>query len=264
MVQEIITGILGIMNPVAWVTLVIVLVCVIRGVRMGLVRSVYGTFGFIIAIAVAMTISPHVSDVLMDTPIYSMAYKQVQKTLFNENYTPSTDGEGASGQEAAQAEVGEGQTSDSAETVLINALPLPEFVKEALISNNNQAMYDALGITEFRAYVAAYITKMILRVVMFVLLLLAIGIVLYLVTSALDLVSHLPVLHTLNKFGGLLFGAVNAIIILWILCTVLTLISGTDLGKEIYRQINENSVLSFLYNQNGLMRFIADVQRLFS
>ena len=261
MAQDILIGILELMNPVAWITLAIVLVCVIRGVKLGLVRSVYGTFGFIIAISIAMSVSPYISDVLVDTPVYEAAYKQVQRKLFSENYTPSAVNP-ADRNDKKEEETAD-QSAGSAETMLINALPLPKFVKEALISNNNQAMYDTLGITEFRAYIAAYITKMILQAVMFILLLIAIGVILYLITSALDLIAHLPVLHTLNKFGGLLFGVINAVIILWVLCTILTIISGTALGKEIYRQISENAVLDFLYNQNGLLRIIADVQRLF-
>lgn len=248
------------MNPVAWLTLVIVLICIIRGVKDGLVISVYRTFGFVLAIALAMSAAPAVSNALVETPVYEVAYKQVQKTLFSENFTPSaqTDAENTDAAVPEQS----AQTDTSAENTLIGALPLPAFIKEALIQNNNPAMYEALGITEFRAYVAAYITKMLLHAMVFILLMIVISLLLHLIARALDLVAKLPVLHTLNKLGGLIFGFVNAVIVLWLLCTFFTIISGSQLGKEIYRQINELEILKIIYDQNGLMRIIADVQRL--
>ncbi len=265
MVQDILGNVLGYMNPVAWVTLVIVLICVIRGLADGLVISVYRTFGFILAIGIAISLTPVVSNALADTPVYELTYKQVQKALFSENFTPSTQAEGNSAAEAGANDTGadnNAQTDISAENVLIGALPLPAFIKEALINNNNPAMYDALGITEFRSYVAAYITKMLLHAIIFILLMIIISLLLHMIAKALDLVARLPVLHTLNKLGGLIFGFVNAVIALWLLCTFFTIISGTDLGKEIYRQINELEILKIIYDQNGLMRIIADVQRL--
>ncbi len=248
------------MNPVAWLTLVIVLICIIRGVKDGLVISVYRTFGFILAITIAMTAAPDVSNALIETPVYEVTYRQVQKTLFSENFTPSAQAETEKTDDAVP---GQSVPADnSAENMLIGALPLPAFIKEALIQNNNPAMYEALGITEFRAYVAAYITKMLLHALVFIILMIVISLLLHLIAKALDLVAKLPVLHTLNKLGGLIFGFVNAVIVLWLLCTFFTIISGSQLGKEIYRQINELEILKIIYDQNGLMRIITDVQRM--
>ena len=248
------------MNPVAWLTLVIVLICIIRGVKDGLVISVYRTFGFILAITIAMTAAPAVSNALIETPVYEVTYRQVQKTLFSENFTPSAQAEAEKTDDAVPGQ--SVQADNSAENMLIGALPLPAFIKEALIQNNNPAMYEALGITEFRAYVAAYITKMLLHALVFIRLMIVISLLLHLIAKALDLVARLPVLHTLNKLGGLIFGFVNAVIVLWLLCTFFTIISGSQLGKEIYRQINELEILKIIYDQNGLMRIIADVQRM--
>ncbi len=260
MVQEFLANVLDYMNPVAWLTLVIVLFCIIRGVKDGLVISVYRTFGFVLAIAIAISAAPAVSNALIETPVYEVAYKQVQKTLFSENFTPSAQTDADNTDDAVP---GQSTAADnSAENMLIGALPLPAFIKEALIQNNNPAMYEALGITEFRAYVAAYITKMLLHALVFIVLMIVISLLLHLIAKALDLVARLPVLHTLNKLGGLIFGFVNAVIVLWLLCTFFTIISGSQLGKEIYRQINELEILKIIYDQNGLMRIIADVQRM--
>ena len=248
------------MNPVAWLTLVIVLICIIRGVKDGLVISVYRTFGFILAITIAMTAAPAVSNALIETPVYEVTYRQVQKTLFSENFTPSAQAEAEKTDDAVPGQ--SVQADNSAENMLIGALPLPAFIKEALIQNNNPAMYEALGITEFRAYVAAYITKMLLHALVFIILMIVVSLLLHLIAKALDLVARLPVLHTLNKLGGLIFGFVNAVIVLWLLCTFFTIISGSQLGKEIYRQINELEILKIIYDQNGLMRIITDVQRM--
>ena len=57
-------------------------------------------------------------------------------------------------------------------------------------------------------------------------------------------------------------GFVQGLVILWILCIVLTVFSSSETAKEIFAQINKDSVLSYIYNHNLLLQMISDVVKL--
>lgn len=65
------------------------------------------------------------------------------------------------------------------------------------------------------------VTEAILRPILFLLSFLLILLVWYFISHALDLVARLPVLSTLNAFGGFLIGAVKGILVVMVVCLLL-------------------------------------------
>ena len=49
----------------------------------------------------------------------------------------------------------------------IENAPLPEFLKDQLMDNNNEASYNSLGVSSFPQYVAAFISGMVLNILSF-------------------------------------------------------------------------------------------------
>ena len=76
------------------------------------------------------------------------------------------------------------------------------------------------------------------------------------IIRCLNLLSRLPVIHTMNKMGGLLVGLLKGMIILWILCIIITILSGTEMGGYLFAQINESPFLRYIYDNNYIMMFI--------
>ena len=76
------------------------------------------------------------------------------------------------------------------------------------------------------------------------------------IIRCLNLLSRLPVIHTMNKMGGLLVGLLKGMIILWILCIIITILSGTEQGGYLFAQINESLFLRYIYDHNYIMMFI--------
>ena len=62
----------------------------------------------------------------------------------------------------------------------------------------------------------------------------------------------------MDKTAGLVLGGLQSILIIWIGCIVLMLFSGTAIGKEIYRCINDSVILTFIYDNNILMTLLMD------
>ena len=229
------------MNMVSWITLVILAVCTIRGLHMGMVRTVFSTFTFIAAMILAAFFSPRLNTVLQESPLYQTINVRVERTLEG---SPELAAEGKE------------------ENLVIENLPVPEFIRESLAENNDQNIYSLLGVDTFFHYISAYITRVILRVLAFLLVFFAAVIALRLLCALLDSIAGLPVLHTLNRAGGLVFGFVNGMIILWILCSIAALFAGTEAGAELNRQINESLVLQTIYNKNLLLILAAGLKKI--
>lgn len=231
------------MNILSWAALALLVIFAFNGLRRGLIMTVFSTFTMVVAIAVAVNISPYVSQTWQNTAFFDRVSQHVEKTLFGEDEDPE-----------------DGMDADQA--AAIQELPLPAAVKKALLENNNEQIYSALGITAFRSYVARYLTCLMINALSFILVFAACIIVLRIVASCLNIISYLPVLHSMNKLGGLLMGLLNGLVILWIVCIAATIFSGTELGGYIYGQINGSMFLRLIYNHNYLMTIVASLKYL--
>jgi hypothetical protein len=62
--------------------------------------------------------------------------------------------------------------------------------------------------------------------------------------------------------GGIACGAVHGLMILWILCIVVTIFSWTQAGQWVIAQINEDALLSFLYDNNYLLTTLTNMGKM--
>ena len=130
---------------------------------------------------------------------------------------------------------------------------LPQFLKDALLENNNTAIYEELDVTTFPEYVAAYISPMILNVVSFLVTFLIAIILVSALMYAVNIIGELPLLGAINHLAGGVLGIGLGCIIVWIAFLVLTLIYTTEIGTTCYAMVEQSAILTFLYNHNPLL-----------
>ena len=136
----------------------------------------------------------------------------------------------------------------------IEMAELPEVFKSLLSDNNNDVIYEKLGVKTFAEYVGEFLSKLIIHIVAFLCTFLLVTIVLRAIIFALDIVSELPVLGFFNRLAGGVVGAAGGLIIIWLFFVVITLLYVTAFGREIYQVIQENAILNMLYENNPLMK----------
>ena len=129
----------------------------------------------------------------------------------------------------------------------IEMAELPEVFKSLLSDNNNDVIYEKLGVKTFAEYVGEFLSKLIIHIVAFLCTFLLVTIVLRAIIFALDIVSELPVLGFFNRLAG-------GVVIIWLFFVVITLLYVTAFGREIYQVIQENAILNMLYENNPLMK----------
>ena len=136
----------------------------------------------------------------------------------------------------------------------IKSADIPEIFKTLLLKNNTEAMYKELGVTTFTQYVGAYLARMVVNVIAFLITFIIVTLILRAIIFALDVVTELPVLGCLNRIAGAGLGIVIALIIVWVIFIIFTLLYTTTIGRSVYAMIQDNTWLKLIYDYNPLMK----------
>lgn len=235
--MEILTG-----NIVLIVTLCILIVSVIVGAIRGFIKTFFAAFSVIIALIIAVQAGPYVGKVIQHTPIYTGIAHQIEKNMDE------------------QTDVMADKVSDQID--VITDYQIPGFIKDALIENNNSQMYEALGVYDFNEYVASYMACLVINAVSFLIVFLLAYLIIKMIEGALNLISKLPVLHGINKMGGLICGLVHGFIIVWIIGVAIMALAWTGPGQWASQQINGNPILSLIYDHNLIVSALTNMSKL--
>lgn len=136
----------------------------------------------------------------------------------------------------------------------IKSADIPGIFKTMLLKNNTETMYKKLGVTTFAQYVGAYLARMIINVVAFLITFIIVTLILRAIIFALDIVTELPVLGCLNRIAGAGLGIAIALVIVWVAFIILTLLYTTTVGHSVYTMIQNNTWLKLIYDYNPLMK----------
>jgi len=217
----------GIMNWMLVIVLVIIILNALTGLKVGLTKILFSLFSFIIAMAISVWISPVVNNMLKNNEKFYEKTKQKMEAILFEGLE-NTDG------------IDE----------LIGELPLTKSIKESLIKNKSQKETNA------KSYIAAHVTDIALKAMSFIISFVVVFIGLWVISIALNIISKLPILNQINKLAGLLVGGLQGLVVVWIIFTIVTMFSGTELGSTAFKQIESSSILSFLYDKNILTNVV--------
>ena len=229
------------MNWLAIVVLVILAGYALNGHRRGFIRTVFTLFSMIIALILTSWVSPVISKELQkNEKVMGFVTEKVEKVI-------------------TFSEVGNKITE---QVNFINKLPLPAIMKHTLIENNTKDVYTAMAVDSFKDYISNSVARIIINAVVFLVIVLFITIGLALLCETLDIISKLPLINGLNKTAGLLAGLLHGIVVVWIGCIFLTILSSTQWGKSIFELINSSAFLSTVYNNNLLLKFIMNLGKI--
>lgn len=159
-----------------------------------------------------------------------------------------------SGQQTVEQAIEGAEIPREMQTQAIQQADLPNVFKSLLAVNNNSEIYQQLGVETFAQYVGSYLAKLIINIVAFLITFLLISIILRAIVFALDIVSSLPGVGIVNRLAGGVIGMVGAMVIVWTLYIIITLMYTTTVGKELFQMIQENQFLTMLYEYNPIMK----------
>lgn len=143
---------------------------------------------------------------------------------------------------------------------VIEGADIPEVFKNLLLVNNNSAIYEKLGVTNFAAFVAKYMARVIVNVTAFLLAFVVVSIVLRAIIFSLNVIAELPVFGFVNRLSGGVLGMIGVLILVWVAFVIITMLYTTEIGREMFEMIQSNVILSAIYEHNPIMRMATAVQ----
>lgn len=256
---------------------VIFIICIVVGYVRGFLKLGLSLVSTVLTLVIVVLFSPYVADALAEyTPIDDYIEERCVETFMPEITEEQLAQADLSGTPFAdltpeqRADLGNlnwdrlGITADDILGLLgeiprdtqiaeIENSPLPQFLKDALLENNNSIIYQELGADSFPKYVAAFISRMVLNVVSFLVTFLLAIIIVKALMFAVNIIGELPMLGLINHLAGGVLGIVLGLVIVWVGFLVITLLYTTEAGMACFEMIEKSSILSFLYDANPLL-----------
>ncbi len=256
---------------------VIFLVSVVVGYIRGFFKIGLSLLSTVLTIVIVIVLSPYVADALQKyTPVNELIEKKVVEAFMPEISTEalgSADLSGTPLEGLNPDEIQElndldwdmlgitpqdilsvvGEIPKDIQIREIEDAPIPEFLKNALIENHNATIYDELGVTTFPEYVAAFISRLAVRILSFLVTFLLAIIIVKALMVAVNIIGELPVIGFFNHLGGAVLGVFIALLIVWLGFLILTVCYSTAAGTACFEMIEKSSILTFLYEKNILL-----------
>ncbi len=223
------------MNWLLIVVCIVILGNAIRGMKVGFIRTIFSLVSMILAVILTIWISPVMKDFLKSNDkFYDGLTYRIEKML-----PFSTE-----------------KVVDQEQDSLIDEMKLPKSLKQSLKENNTLEKQKELAANSFQEYISRYLAGIIINALSFILTFFIISALLWVLCMALDIISKLPLIHSVNKTAGLLAGCVQGLFEVWLFFILLTVFQSMSFGQKIMEMIGESELLSFIYNNNILLRFI--------
>lgn len=231
------------MNKLLIAVGVIFLLCMITGYTRGFIKSVASLAATIGTIALVVFLSPYTSNAILKfTPIEEMVQEKCEEILMLGD--------------SATEEASLSEPTREEQIMLLENADMPKILRELLLENNNSEIYKALGVSTFREYLGSYLAKCAANVLGFLLTLLIVTVVVRMILYVFGIISDLPVIGGVNRLAGGVLGVGKALVFVWVLFILMTLIYDTQLGKVYFEYIEDSEFLTFLYENNILMNYV--------
>ncbi len=188
----------------------------VTGYKKGLVRTLYGFVSFIVAAIITAFVYKPVSEWLLKLDFVRKWTERISA------YIVTSIAEGA-----------EGVTGQ-----------LPEW------------MWNFAGSGSATWTVGEAFASLVVGILCVVVVFIIVKLALTLFVGILDTIMKLPLLNSVNRLGGVVFGLLKGVIIVWIVCAVVVLFLSTEMFNGINDIIQSTAVTKYFYNNNMLMNFI--------
>ena len=224
------------MNVLTWIILLILAAFTLSGWSKGFVRVFAGMFFFLASTVLVYYATPYISDFIKEnTPIYQAVEENCREML-----------KGGEGQENSGLE----------QKKFIEGLGLPEALEKQLLGGSDSGSSVDRAVEGVSDYLAEYMAGLILNILTFVVTLAVVNLVLRMTVLTLDNLAKLPVLNSINKAFGMVLGAAQGMLVVWVAFLVITAFGNTDAGRKLLEMIHESPILDFLYNINIFLKIM--------
>ncbi|MCX7748657.1 MAG: CvpA family protein [Clostridia bacterium] len=205
----------------------------ILGFVNGFLLSAFRIVSFFIAAILAVKLYPLVSNVLLETPLFTNIKEAIVKGL----------------QGPESAEIG-----NKGAAAAVDTLNVPGFLKPMLTEEVQKQMNN--GKTQILEVVSAELAKVVIAIIGVVVLYILIRVGLIFVRFLLKSISELPVFKQVNKVGGVGFGALEGLFSVYIVFAFLMLFNSVPAFKGFFTAVDSSLLAKYFYENNFIVNWM--------
>ena len=200
------------------VIIAVILFCLYRGYKQGLIGLAFSIVSFIAALIIAFILFVPVSSFVIDKTEFEKKKKNAIVSNFNTE-----------------------ETTESGESNFITT-----YINEQV----DEAKGKTLDV------VATEISELCIKGIVFIGLFIVARIALIFVKAIANLIAKLPILNQFNKLGGIVFGLLKGFIITYGVLAILLLVSPMFNDATFFKELNNSFIGGMMYNNNIIVKMI--------
>jgi len=212
----------------------IILLCLWGGYRKGLIGVAFSIISFIAALIIAFILVNPISSIVINNTEFDDNIKTSIISNFNEEVVENEEGV------AVTDNKNEETTSENSVGFMTN------YIKEQIdeVAGNTLEM------------VAINISELCVKGIVFIGLFIVARIALAFFKMIANFIAKLPIIHQVNKLGGIIFGLLKGLVITYGVLAILMLVSPMFSEASFFVALNESFVGSMMYNNNIIVKML--------
>lgn len=231
------------MNGLLIVILLLFVGNIIWGYKKGFMRVALSLVSWVIVLIACNVLTPVIADVIIDkTPLAEVVQGAVNEKL-NEVIDEVTSGAANVMDNEIIAQIEEKLPVQMREAILGEHESIAD-----LITSTGDVDVDTTDLAHNAAYLIALVIVLIIS-----------RIALIVVEKVLGLVSMLPLIGQADTLLGIAAGAVKGLVWCWVVLTVIAMLAYTGANTELLALVNESKILTWLYENNLIMKALSEV-----
>ena len=192
--------------------------------RKGLVKLAVGLIAVLVAIVISMIFYKPVSNIIINNTEID---EKIETTIID-NFSVDAD------------ENGENETDNGC------MKHIETYVDDSINKTRNQIVLEASDI----------IATKVINICAFLGIFIIARLVLILLTFVADIIMSLPILKQFNKAGGIIYGLIKALLIIYVLLAIIFFIIYISGNTTLSSAISNSFITKFFYNNNLLLNLI--------
>lgn len=230
------------------IIIAILAICIGLGFKRGLTGSLLKIVSFILALIIAFVLFKPVSNFIIDNTNWDETLEQSIRQIFIEETMQENNiqeqNKNTENTQLSNEQIQENEKTQSMPDVMIN------YINEAVENVGTEAKNAIVEST------ARNVATTIINIGVLIALFLVSRIVLIFIKGLTQLITKLPVIKQFDKLGGIIYGLLEALIIIYVILTILSLVSPLISNSGIIQAIENSFIGSVMYDNNLLLKLI--------
>lgn len=227
-----------------WMDICIIIIIVIsglRGLQIGLILSFFNIASYIVAGIIAKVYYQPVSVFIVENT--NWFYKIQQFVLKNMKFLAKNNIQS------------EGVPQEN----VFEMMNLPKVFEKLFMESDAFTQYSEGALYNINVYISELVAKVIIDLLSIIIIFVAAKIALNILGSVLNGIASLPILKQFNGLGGLIFGFIKGVLVVFILAAIMVPIVSIFPSSSLVTSLENSSIAKSFYDYNILLYMVKSI-----